>query len=40
MLSQIADLADFTDQEPLNQYARFGIDAPRPARCVRATDLR
>ncbi|MCW3820339.1 hypothetical protein ONA91_38505 [Micromonospora sp. DR5-3] len=40
VLSQIADLADFADQGPLDEYARLGINAPRPAGCVRATDLR
>lgn len=40
VLSQIADLADFADQGPLDEYARFGIDAPRTAGCARATDIR
>jgi hypothetical protein len=40
VLSQIADLAEFADQGPLDEYARFGIDAPRTAGCVRATDIR
>lgn len=40
VLSQVADLADFADQGPLDQYASFGIDAPRANGCLRATDLR
>jgi len=40
VLSQIADLADFADQGPLDEYAYFGVDAPRPDGCVRATDVR
>jgi len=40
VLSQIADLADFADQGPLDKYAYFGIDAPRPDGCVRATGVR
>ncbi|MBO4205843.1 hypothetical protein GSF22_07460 [Micromonospora echinofusca] len=40
VLSQIADLADFADQGPLDEHAYFGVDAPRPAGCVRATDRR
>ncbi|SCL20918.1 hypothetical protein GA0074692_1027 [Micromonospora pallida] len=28
VLSQIADLADFADQGPLDEYARFGMDTP------------
>jgi hypothetical protein len=35
--SQVADLADLADQGPLDEYAAFGIDAPRPPGCVRAT---
>ena len=37
MLSQIADLADFADQGPLDEYAYSGVNAPRPPDCVRAT---
>jgi hypothetical protein len=40
VLSQIADLADFADHGPLDEQAYFGVDAPRPDGCVRATDLR
>ena len=40
VLSQIADLADFADQGPLGEHAYFGVDAPRPGGCVRATDMR
>ncbi|MFI6785134.1 hypothetical protein [Micromonospora sp. NPDC050276] len=40
VLSQIADLADFADQGPLNEYAYLGIDAPRTTGCVRATGIR
>ncbi len=35
--SQVADLADFADQGPLDEYAAFGVDAPRPPGSVRAT---
>jgi hypothetical protein len=38
VLSPVADLAEFAD--PLDEYVRFGIDAPRTAGCVRATDSR
>jgi hypothetical protein len=38
--SQVADLADFADQGPLDEYAAFGVDAPRPAGCVRANGSR
>jgi hypothetical protein len=40
VLSQIADLADFSDQGPLDEYVHFGVDAPRAEGCVRATDSR
>lgn len=40
VLSQIADLADFADHGPLDELAYFGVDAPRPDGCVRATDRR
>lgn len=40
VLSQVADLADFADQGPLDEYARLGVDAPRPAGCARATGMR
>lgn len=40
VLSQIADLADFADQGPLDEYAYFGVDAPRPDGCRRATGRR
>jgi hypothetical protein len=40
VLSQIADLADFADLGPLDERAYFGVDAPRPDGCVRATDRR
>jgi hypothetical protein len=40
VLSQIADLADFADHGPLDEHAYFGIDAPQPDGCVRATDSR
>jgi hypothetical protein len=40
VLSQIADLADFADQGPLDAYAAFGINAPRPPGRQRATDSR
>ncbi|MGC4813211.1 hypothetical protein ACLQ29_22015 [Micromonospora sp. DT228] len=36
VLSQIADLADFVDQGPLDKYAYFGVAAPRTAGCARA----
>lgn len=38
--SQVADLADFADQGPLDAYAAFGVTAPRPPGCRRATDAR
>ncbi|MFK3983864.1 hypothetical protein ACI2K4_26220 [Micromonospora sp. NPDC050397] len=37
VLSQIADLADFADEGPLDQYAYGGVNAPRPPDRVRAT---
>jgi len=41
VLSQIADLADFAadfaDAGPLDEHAYFGVDAPRPPGCQRAT---
>ncbi len=40
VLSQIADLADFVDHGPLDEHAYFGVDAPRPDSCVRATGIR
>jgi hypothetical protein len=40
VLSQVADLADFADQGPLDQWASLGIDAPRPPGTVRATSDR
>jgi hypothetical protein len=40
VLSQIADLADLADQGPLDEYAYFGVNAPRPEGCVRATGNR
>ncbi|MEU8181189.1 hypothetical protein AB0B85_00995 [Micromonospora sp. NPDC049044] len=40
VLSQIADLADFADQGPLNEHPYLGIDAPRAAGRVRATGRR
>ncbi|MEH1013566.1 hypothetical protein V6U90_10680 [Micromonospora sp. CPCC 206060] len=40
VLSQVADLADFADQGPFDQYASLGVDAPRPPGRVRATGLR
>ncbi|HEY0698111.1 MAG TPA: hypothetical protein VGD43_09920, partial [Micromonospora sp.] len=40
VLSQIADLADFADHGPLDDYAVFGVDAPRQTGRVRATDIR
>jgi hypothetical protein len=40
VLSQIADLADFADHGPLDELASFGVDAPRPDGCVRATGRR
>lgn len=40
VLSQVADLADFADQGPLDKYAALGTDAPRAPGCVRATGAR
>src|SRR5213078_3659578 len=40
VLSQIADLADFADQGPLDEMAYFGLDAPRPDGACRATWIR
>ncbi|GAA2338268.1 hypothetical protein [Dactylosporangium salmoneum] len=40
VLSQIADLADISDQGPLDPQAYFGLDAPRPDHCRRATSRR
>ena len=40
VLSQIADLADLADAGPLDAYAYFGMDIPRPADVVRATGSR
>ncbi|GAA0966203.1 hypothetical protein GCM10009555_007460 [Acrocarpospora macrocephala] len=40
VLSQIADLADFADAGPLDEYAFFGVDVPRPWGVVRATGVR
>ena len=40
VLSQIADLADFADEGPFDEYASLGVDAPRPPGVVRATDTR
>ncbi|GAA4245383.1 hypothetical protein GCM10022255_012520 [Dactylosporangium darangshiense] len=37
VLSQLADLADFAEQGPLDPMASFGTDAPRPEGCRRAT---
>jgi hypothetical protein len=37
VLSQIVDLADFADHGSLDELAYFGVDAPRPEGCERAT---
>ncbi|MGI5241241.1 hypothetical protein [Dactylosporangium sp. CA-139066] len=40
VLSQLADLADFAAQGPLDPWASFGVDTPRAADCRRATGRR